>query len=148
MKLLSTLLVLVIAFGCSKNQETSIDDLKTAINDFNVAFSKGDTTALASMITENYVHTNSSWKSFGQEKWLSYMKARSIKLSQGILEVSEYKMDEYAVELFENTAVVTARITSKGVEEGVPFNKTFRVTNIWIYNGSRWRRAGFHDTEI
>ncbi|WP_436514341.1 nuclear transport factor 2 family protein [Ekhidna sp. To15] len=148
MKLLSALILLIIAFGCSVKKEASSPDLRKTIEAFNHAFVAGDTIKLAELITADYVHTNSSWKSFGKEKWLSYMVSRRKKIDSGILEVHTYEMDEYAVEQYENTAIVTARITSTGTENGIEFNKQFRVTNLWIYDGSHWLRAGFHDTLI
>ncbi len=148
MKLLSTVLVLLLAIGCSKKQPPSLEGLSDTIEAFNEAFVSGDTTKLASMITDNYVHTNSSWKSFGKEKWLSYMKTRRNKLDDGILRINEYTMDEYSVEPFENTALVTARIISKGTENDISFEKSFRVTNLWVFENGSWKRAAFHDTLI
>ncbi|MEO9482735.1 MAG: nuclear transport factor 2 family protein [Ekhidna sp.] len=148
MKLLSTLVLLIIAAGCSEKRPAPLQKLSASIEWFNDAYVAGDTATLARMITENYVHTNSSWKSFGKEKWMSYMRSRKEKLVEGKLVVSDYTMDQYAVELHENTAIVTARISSRGVEDGVEFNKVFRVTNLWVYNGSDWQRAAFHDTAI
>ena len=148
MKLLCALFVLVFLHGCSKPQNVPSGKLENVINSFNEAYIIGDTAKLASMITENYVHTNSSWKSFGKEKWLSYMKARREKLDNGAIQVTEYKMEEYAAEQFENTAIVTALITSRGMENDTPFDKSFRVTNVWIYEKGNWRRAAFHDTPI
>ncbi|MEP1033948.1 nuclear transport factor 2 family protein [Ekhidna sp.] len=148
MKLFCTLTLLIITFGCSEKVEPSRRDLNSAIELFNEAYVTADTSALARMITDNYVHTNNTWKSFGKEKWLSYMSARRKNIAAGILEVRTYLMDEYAVEQFENSAIVTARIKSSGIENGVEFTKQFRITTLWIYDGSRWLRAGFHDTVI
>lgn len=148
MKLLSVFILLLLTFGCSKKEHAALEDLSHSIEKFNDAFVAGDTLTLAAMITDNYVHTNSSWKSFGKAQWLAYMSSRRKNIDSGILEVRGYKMDECAVEQFENTAIVTAKITSSGIENGVEFDKQFRVTNLWIYDGSRWLRAGFHDTLI
>lgn len=148
MKLLATLLVLFLTFGCVEKKTASLEELSNTIELFNEAYIKGDTLTLSNMITENYVHTNSSWKSFGKQKWLTYMGSRREKIEAGVLEVLDYKMDEYAVELFENTALVTARISSRGIENGTNFEKSFRITNLWIYDGRQWLRAGFHDSII
>lgn len=148
MKLFSTILVLIIAIGCSKKAEAPLGQLAESVESFNEAYVIGDTATLAKLITENYVHTNSSWKSFDRNQWLSYMKLRKEKLDQGILVVSNYAMDEYSVETFENTAIVTARITSSGLENGIPFNKSFRISNVWVFSEYQWRRAGFHDSPI
>lgn len=148
MKLLSTILVLIIAAGCSKEKEPSVSELRSAIESFNEAYVRGDTSILAQMISDQYVHTNNSWRSFGKDQWLGYMRSRREKLDEGTLVVAAYEMDEYAVEQFGNSAIVTARISSKGTENGAPFDKSFRVTNVWVYNQGVWKRAAFHDTPI
>lgn len=148
MKLLSTILVLIVAAGCSNEKEPSVSDLRSTVESFNEAYVKGDTSTLAQMISDQYVHTNNTWKSFGKNQWLGYMRSRREKLDQGKLVITSYEMDEYAVELFDNSAVVTARISSKGTENGSLFDKSFRVTNLWVYNDEEWKRAAFHDTPI
>lgn len=148
MKVLSTIFILLMLASCSTANENYREQLAPTVEKFNEAYVQGDTLLLANMITENYVHTNSSWKSFGKEKWLSYMKNRREKLDDGTIEMIAYTMDEYAVEFFEHTAIVTARINNKGIEDGMPYEKSFRVTNLWIYKDGNWKRAAFHDTSI
>ncbi|MEO9869619.1 nuclear transport factor 2 family protein [Ekhidna sp.] len=148
MKLLLTIFIAFLTYSCVSKTEGSIADLEVAIQEFNDAFEKGDTLQLSSMITNNYVHTNSSWKSFGKSQWMKYMKARSKKLQRGELIIHQYMMEEVSIESHDQTAIVTAKILSSGEEDGVSFEKAFRVTNLWVYDGSRWLRAGFHDTAI
>ncbi len=148
---MNKLLTIFIASGClscAYNEAPSEESLRNAINQFNQAYKIGDVDKLTGMITDNYVHTNSSWKSFGKEKWLGYMKDRSKKINNGALIVESYEMDELSIEMHNDAAIVTAMISTAGIEVGVQFNKKFRVSNFWIFDGSRWLRAGFHDTAI
>ena len=145
MKRVLTLLVGALLLGCSDHRPTA---LEAQLAEFNEAFRIGDIEKLSSMITPNYVHTNSSWKSFGKEKWLGYMEDRSEKLASGHLTVDHYEMDEVAITYYDASALVTGKITVQGIEAGVPYAKSFRVTNLWVLQKGQWLRAGFHDTLI
>ncbi|WP_424962513.1 nuclear transport factor 2 family protein [Ekhidna sp.] len=146
-KLLAICLIL-LATSCTTQNVPSEKGLVAAINEFNQVYESGAADKLASMITDNYVHTNAAWKSFGKETWLGYMKKRSNQINNGTLVIESYEMDELWIEMHDDAAIVTARISSSGIEDGVRFDKKFRVSNLWIYDGSRWLRAAFHDTII
>ncbi|SNS42187.1 protein of unknown function [Ekhidna lutea] len=148
MNKLLTIFIVSAFLSCTNQQAPSEESLRTAIDQFNQAYKIGDDEKLSSMITENYVHTNSSWKSFGKEKWIGYMEDRSKKLNNGNLTVESYEMNELSIEMYDDAAIATALISTTGVEDGVQFNKKFRVSNFWIFDGSRWLRAGFHDTPV
>ena len=148
MKVFLAVFLLLSIGACSSSQEVSEENLRLALNQFNNAFEKGDVQKLSSLLSPDYVHTNGSWKSFGKEQWLKYMQERSKKIEDGKLTIHSYEMDEVAIEKYEHSAIITTKITSEGLEDGVMFKKAFRVTNIWVHDGSRWLRAGFHDTVI
>ncbi len=148
MKLLLSIVLLFFAFSCATKESAKIEDLQAAIDQFNKAFSRGNTETLASMLASNYTHTNGSWKSFGKEQWMDYMVSRKAKIDAGKLLVDQYVMDELAIDHQANFAIVTARISTSGIEDNLPFHKKFRVTNIWVFENGKWLRTGFHDTEI
>ncbi|MEX0288744.1 MAG: hypothetical protein AB3N14_06500, partial [Flavobacteriaceae bacterium] len=96
-KLLITLLITGIV-GCSTRQsadkdlETRREALLESIEVFNIAFKSGDNKKLASMITENYQHTNGSSEVIGKESWLAYLQKRSAEIASGKLKVVNYEM--------------------------------------------------------
>ena len=142
------LLYMFVGFSLTVCTPSQGPDLPTQLTAFNAAFEKGDVTALASMLTEDYVHTNHSWKSFGKTQWLQYMQSRSEKLAAGDLQIDLYQMDELAIQQHGSSAIVTARIEVRGTEDGTSFFKQFRVTHVWVQQEGRWLRAAFHDTRI
>ncbi len=148
MKLFLFVFTFLFAFACSTKEEPKSQTLELAIEQFNEAYRIGNTDVLSKMITDNYTHTNGSWKSFGKEQWMSYMIKRQERLTSGGLVIDQYVMDELAIVFFENSAIVTARISTSGVEHNQPFSKQFRVTNIWVSQEGKWLRAGFHDSAI
>lgn len=148
LKVLALVGVVFFTSSCSISKNDSEASLKGAIDEFNEAYKKGDVSTLERMITSDYTHTNNSWKSFGKEKWLGYMESRAQKIQSGELVIDTYQMDQLEIKVRDNMAFVTARIISKGSENGVAFSKSFRVSNYWVHENDQWIRAGFHDTPI
>lgn len=145
---------LFICISCSSPNHTenqtlpNKDQLLEAINTFNTAFKNGDVARLESMITDNYQHTNGTSKSIGKESWLNYLHKRKQDLEAGNLVVNAYEMDQMEVELYEDMAIVTARVNTKSTLDGETRENEFRVTNVWVLEDGKWKRAGFHDGKI
>ena len=143
------LLVLVSVISCNKKQEIpDLEDLQVTLKIFNEAFEKGDVEKLDQLITENYSHTNGSWKAFGKKEWLEYMRKRRVRLENGELKLCIYRMEDLNIEMNQTSAYVTGRIVMEGVENNEPFERQIRVSNLWLIEGGKWKRAGFHDTRI
>lgn len=143
------LLVIITLTACSKNDNNAQrEKLEEALRVFNTAFETVDIETLDQMITDNYVHTNGSWEAFGKETWLGYMKKRKAKTESGELLVSRYEMTDLNVEMYEKSAFVVARFITEGREGSTLFKKQIRVSNLWVIEGGKWKRAGFHDTLI
>ena len=127
------------------NQE---EELYTAIDKFNLAFETGDIVTLDSMVTENYQHTNGNSKAISKGAWFNYLNKRKADIENGKLKVIAYTMDEKKVEFFGNTALLTARISVKSERDGELQENQYRITNFWIKESGKWKRAGFHDGKI
>ena len=146
-----TLFLLVIAtvISCTQKREVpSQEDLESALTSFNEAFEKADVETLDQLTTKNYVHTNGSWKAFGKREWLEYMTKRKVRIDNGELKLSIYRMEDLAIEMHKTSAFITGKIVIDGVENGEPFHREIRVSNFWVNEGGQWKRAGFHDTRI
>lgn len=156
MKVLKSIILLSIALAlihCSspnhndKSLATKESLLKT-IDKFNTAFNTGDVKTLESMVTDNYLHTNSNSESIRKEDWFNYLRKRKKDIDSGILSVSSYNMDQTRVEIYNSTAIVTARISVSSITSGEVKENQYRVTNIWVFQQGKWKRAGFHDGKI
>ncbi len=142
-------LVIATVLSCSQKQDTaSQETLVLAVKNFNEAFERGDVERLDQLITENYVHTNGSWKAFGKNEWLEYMRKRRARIDSGELQLSTYRMDDLNIEMHKTSAFVTGKIVMEGTENGESFKKEIRVSNFWVNKDGQWKRAGFHDTRI
>lgn len=134
----------------TKHQESdrAKKELLKAIDAFNTAFQTGDVETIASLVTNNYIHTNGNSKAIRKNDWFAYLNKRSQEIELGILEVLTYQMDEVEIELYDNTAIVTGKVSVSNNKEGKIINNEYRITNIWVQEAGQWKRAGFHDGKI
>ncbi len=152
--LLALLIVTLSSYGCQNeikkdvqlNNEKEI--LLKRVQEFNIAFRDGHMEKLEKMITINYLHTNSNSKAIGRNEWLKYLKKRKTELSSGDLVIDKYQMGETEIAIYDDMAIVTAKISFSSIRNNEQKENEFRITNVWIKEASTWKRAGFHDTRI
>lgn len=148
------LLVMACSLSCKTENSQKFDlatekeKLMKRVDEFNTAFGTGEIEKLEAMITNNYVHTNGSSKSIPKNDWLAYLKKRKKELLSGRLVVKNYKMNETKVEISNNIAILTAKVSFTTITSYEQKENEFRVTNIWVKKDGIWKRAGFHDTRI
>ena len=151
---MSLFLILTCLPSCNdkdtQNQDPSLQKemLLKRVEEFNNAFKLGDIEKLESMITEDYVHTNSNSKSIGKTEWVNYLKKRKAALDDGTLKVENYIMDDTEVVIHDDMAIVTGKISFTSIRSGERKDNEIRITNVWVKEGQEWKRAGFHDTRI
>ncbi|SNZ00522.1 nuclear transport factor 2 family protein [Flagellimonas pacifica] len=143
---------LFFLLGCeTKSQslsEEQKEELTLAIDQFNNAFANSDVSTLASMITENYMHTNGTSKAIDKETWLNYLNKRNQQIKSGALVFNDYKMSQLKIEFHNTTAIVTGKVSSSFSKNDEIKENEFRVSNLWVYEKGTWKRAGFHDGKI
>ncbi|EZH73026.1 hypothetical protein ATO12_18595 [Aquimarina atlantica] len=123
-------------------------ELARTITMFNTAFKEGNITKLENLITDNYLHTNGTSKSIGKTAWLKYLKNRKKDIDNGNLIITRYEMKETQLELYNNFAIVTAKIITSDIRDGKPKESQYRVSHVWVKDSNLWKRAGFHDSKI
>lgn len=151
-RILSMIFCLVWILGCQTTTESDTKHKKETlikqIETFNNAFKEGNTELLASMITDNYVHTNGNSKAIHKENWINYLSKRQKEIESGELTVRNYEMKDTEIQLYQETAIVTSKIIVSTVKSDRLHQNEFRVTNIWVLENGIWKRAGFHDGKI
>ncbi len=146
---LSIFLVLMIGnVQLVTSQEKEEKILLKSIENFNLAFKKGDVEKLESMITDQYVHTNGNSKSIDKNTWITYLYKRKKEIENKDLIVNSYEMRETEIQLHNNTAIVTGKIVVSNTKNDELIENQYRVTNIWVYKNNQWKRAAFHDGKI
>ncbi|WP_242155945.1 nuclear transport factor 2 family protein [Aestuariivivens sediminis] len=153
-KLNAVILSLFFVLNCNNevtqkfNSQEEKETLIKRIEEFNAAFIDGNVDKLESMITDNYLHTNSSSKVIRKDDWLAYLVKRKNEIESGKLIVKNYKMDETEIEIYDDMAIVTGKISFSTSKLDEQKEHEIRITNIWIKDEGIWKRAGFHDTRI
>ncbi|SHJ17229.1 nuclear transport factor 2 family protein [Aquimarina spongiae] len=127
------------------NQEK---ELLAAVNEFNQAFKEGNVKKLASMITDDYHHTNGNAKPISKDDWIGYLTKRSVQIENGDIKVNTYQMEETDIKFHDHTAILTAKITVSTSKGDTTQQNQYRVTNFWVHQDGSWKRAGFHDGKI
>jgi uncharacterized membrane protein YdcZ (DUF606 family) len=69
-------------------------------------------------------------------------------LDAGVVRMEEYRSSEPVIRLIGTMSVVTHEVTTAGVRKGERFRSRVQVTQVWIREGGRWRRAAFHDSPL
>ena len=122
--------------------------VKRAFFAFNDAFAKAERESLASMLTDDYQHTNGASLAIGKLEWLRYIDKRREDLVSGKLTLQSYDTNELKVSMYEKSALLTGRIAVAEYFDGEFRKKSYRVSTLWIWEDKQWKRAGFHDGEI
>lgn len=144
-------LFLVLFLGLSSCQPQTTpnpDELIASIEKFNTAFAQGNLMTLDSLTTKNYLHTNSSSQVIGKTDWFNYLEKRKERLKSGDLTVLDYALDQTKIEYHGSSAIVTGRVTVVTKDSMGTKENHYRITNLWVFEEGRWKRAGFHDGKI
>lgn len=145
----TTLGLVVLLFVLSACQSTrSNEELSETLSKFNKAFETGDLDYLDQHTKDTYLHTNGSSKSFDKTAWFNYLKNRSADIKSGKIKMELYEMTEISMQQYGNSALVTGKVRTKGINNSEPFDRELRVTHYWVLEEGLWKRAGFHDTRI
>jgi len=142
-------LLLILSLGCQQNMERGTEkDLLTTLDKFNTAFAEGDLDFLDRHTTSDYRHTNNSNRAFDKTAWFEYLASRKEDLDNGILKLERYEMSEINVQIYQNSALITGLVHTKGNHYSEVFDRKLRVTHLWVFQEGIWKRAGFHDTPV
>ena len=138
----------IVLITSTQAQKTAEEQLRDALDRFNQFFNSADVNGLSEMLTDSYIHTNSSSGPYDKSQWLNYVKSRKAKLESGALKVVSYTMEDVKIRLYENSAAVSAIVKTETREKGISSSKSFKVTHLWVKEMGVWKRAAFHDCVI
>jgi hypothetical protein len=66
-------------------------------------------------------------------------RAEWLEVSMTEYVVEEFEFEELAVQLYGSAAVVRSRYSQRGSMAGARRDTTFRMTDVWVHDGERWR---------
>jgi|SRR5688572_18613510 ketosteroid isomerase-like protein len=153
MKQVSVILALLISLSvCNFSQHTAPiavegqQQIRNAVEKFSKAFVEADVFILDSLLSEDYLHTNSNGSILNKQQWLKYIETRKKELETGRLEVESYENKGLKIIDYKKTAIVTGTNVAKGKRDGKRFVTELRFTQVWVRQNSQWKRAAFHDS--
>ncbi len=96
-------------------------------------------------LAEDYVHVNSGAAPYDRAQWLGWYEGYAREIARGDHVFEDYAVQSLQITQHEDAAYVTGVVHATGTRYGEAFVQRIRFTNMWIIEGGRWKRAGFHD---
>jgi ketosteroid isomerase-like protein len=96
------------------------------------AFVSNDADAVDRQLAQDWTIITPEGNELGRSTFLGLIKA-------GDLSHEAMEFTDTIVRVYGDTAVVTARATSKGRFKGQPFSESERSTDIFVKQGGRWK---------
>jgi len=106
------------------------------------AYGHNDVAALEKILADDFVFTSSRGVVVTKAQELSDIGSGQMKAESAALD------DDVQVRLRANTAVVTGRVTLRGVWRGQDFSGTYRVTATWVKEIRLWRLLAVHSSRL
>jgi len=141
-------LLLVVWQGCCWNPVVSaaeqdaadtVRDLETRINR---AVVDADVKTFEELLADDFTHTSHSGRFRTRADWL-----QDVKPGQSLY--TAYEVDEQAIRIYGDTAIVTGRITPQGTNSrGEPIRGRYRYLRVWVRREGQWRAVAFQGTRI
>ena len=128
--------------------EREIRELEAQISRAVVA---GDRALFDRVLASDFTHTSHSGQFKTRAEWMAEDKVEN---SQGKPQARKatyeaFEVDDLAVRIYGETAVVTGRTTPKGrTAKGEPMRGRYRFLRVWVKRGGRWQAVAFQGTRI
>jgi ketosteroid isomerase-like protein len=111
----------------------------------------GDRAFFDRVLAADFTHTSHSGQFKTREQWMGENKFenREVKPQPGKTYYEAFDVDDLAVRIYGETAVVTGRSTPKGLTaKGEPIRGRYRYLRVWVKRDRRWQVVAFEGTRI
>ena len=122
--------------------------LMVTVEKFNEAYLKCDDVTLDQLLTISYQHTNGGTAPMNRQDWLKFVRLRGGEIAKKDLVIEKYALSGTAVDYYEHVAVLTGTIESVEIQRGNREVATYRTTQVWVREGSKWKRAAYQDARV
>jgi len=133
-----TVALLSFAFTASATQpepgnSKSEQEVREMIEKYRTALLQRDIPALEQIWADDYVFVNAKGEVFSKAQRLDNLKSGATTFESINTEES------LTVRVYQNSAVVTSRVTIKGQYSGQPASGQYRSTHVWIKASTGWQ---------
>jgi ketosteroid isomerase-like protein len=115
-----------------------VDDLEVVERGLLEALQRGDTSASADLLRDDFLITTAGWLSgpVGKAAWLEALNEH--------MTLEDFDLRLIATRRYGDVGVVLAQSVQKGTHDGAPYSMTFRYTDVWVLESGGWRLATRH----
>jgi len=118
---------------------------------YNAAVLKADRAFFERVLADEFTHTSHSGKLKTKAQWLSEPQFSESQTDPKPAKATydSYEIDDMAIRIYANTAVVTGRTTPAGrTAKGEPITGQFRFIRVWVRKEGRWQAVAFQGTRL
>ena len=97
--------------------------------------------AVAANVAPDFAQIESGGAVIGRDEFIK-------DLLDPTLRIDPYKVEDFGIRVYGNTALLTGRIRMTGVSEGKPFVSHFRYIDIYVKRGGDWKVVSIQITRM
>ena len=154
------ILILIAGIAATTPGSAKVDDRQDAraereIRELEAQLSRavvaGDRAFFERVLAADFTHTSHSGKFKTRAEWMAEDKVenRQGKPHAGKTTYEAFDVDDLAVRIYGETAVVTGRSTPKGRNaRGEPIRGQYRFLRVWVKRDGGWQAVAFQGTRI
>lgn len=128
-----TVTCISFAFGEAQRETTDEQEVRQMIQKYRSALLQRDIPMLEKIWADDYVFVNSSGEVLTKAQRLSNLKSGATSLD------SINEEENITVRVYQNSAVVTSRVTLKGQYSGKQISGQYRSTLVWVKGPAGWQ---------
>jgi ketosteroid isomerase-like protein len=133
--------------GGERGSEREVRELE---GQFARAAVRGDRAFYERALADDFTHTSHSGVFKTRAQWLAEAKGGDpAEAKPGTTHYEALDVDDLAVRVYGDTAVVTGRTTPRGTTaKGQPMTGRYRFLRVWVKRQGRWQAVAFEGTRI
>jgi ketosteroid isomerase-like protein len=128
-----TVTCISFAFGEDQRETTDEQEVRQMIQKYRSALPQRDIPMLEKIWADDYVFVNASGEVLTKAQRLSNLKSGATSLD------SINEEENITVRVYQNSAVVTSRVTLKGQYSGKQISGQYRSTLVWVKGPAGWQ---------
>jgi ketosteroid isomerase-like protein len=128
-----TVTCISFAFGEDQRETTNEQEVRQMIQKYRSALLQRDIPMLEKIWADDYVFVNASGEVLTKAQRLSNLKSGATSLD------SINEEENITVRVYQNSAVVTSRVTLKGQYSGKQIRGQYRSTLVWVKGPAGWQ---------
>ena len=143
MKICRLVLTLLIFSGIAQAQAPRATGTESKLialeNAWNQAQIHHDARVLENLVGDRFIYTDTDGSVMNKAQFLADAKDLDYKANSAT-------NDDWKIDIYDNTAVVSGRYHTKGTYKNKPFDHWGRFTDTWVYLNGQWQCVASHTT--